>query len=249
VTEVVQVATDTGYAPASWAFDEEVTRVFDDMLERSVPEFGTMRELVTEIACCFQQDHTDIVDLGCSRGGAVAPLLDRFGAHNRYFLCDVSEPMLEAARQRFGGYAQGPFGGQGIMRIEHLDLREKYPPVSASVTLCVLTLQFTPIEYRQRILRDVYHHTAPKGALILVEKVLGANAELDAALVDLYYDHKRRNGYTEDQIQRKRLSLEGKLVPVTAAWNEELLRMAGFRYVDCFWRCLNFAGWVAIKGE
>lgn len=243
----VQESVDTGYAPAAWAFDDEVTRVFDDMLERSVPQYGVMRRLVTEIACHFQQDGTDIVDLGCSRGGAVAPLVDQFGAHNRYFLCDVSEPMLEAARQRFKGYLNGPFGGQGIMRVERLDLRERYPPVMSSVTLCILTLQFTPIEYRQRIVRDAYRHTAPGGALILVEKVLGADADLDGLLVRLYHGHKRQQGYTDDQIQRKALSLEGRLVPVTAAWNEELLRMAGFRSIDCFWRCLNFAGWVAVR--
>ena len=50
-----------------------------------------------------------------------------------------------------------------------------------------------------------------------------------------------------DDIDRKALSLEGVLVPVTAKWNEELLQMAGFRQVDCFWRWMNFAGWIAIK--
>ena len=39
----------------------------------------------------------------------------------------------------------------------------------------------------------------------------------------------------------------GVLVPVTAHWNEELLRQEGFTSVDCFWRHLNFAGWVAVK--
>jgi tRNA (cmo5U34)-methyltransferase len=34
---------------------------------------------------------------------------------------------------------------------------------------------------------------------------------------------------------------------VTAKWNEDLLRDAGFRTVECFWRHLNFAGWVAVK--
>lgn len=241
------MSEDTGYAPDAWAFDEEVTRVFDNMLERSVPQYEIMRDLATDIASQFQQEHTDIVDLGCSRGGAIAPLVERFGAHNRYFLCDVSEPMLNAARQRFAGYLEGPFGSAGLMRVESLDLRHRYPPVSASVTLCVLTLQFTPIEYRQRIVRDIYKHTAEGGVLILVEKVLGASAELDKMLVELYHEHKRRQGYTQEQIERKKLSLEGKLVPVTAAWNEELLRMAGFSSVDCFWRCLNFAGWVAQK--
>lgn len=74
-----------------------------------------------------------------------------------------------------------------------------------------------------------------------------ATAELDAQHVKHYYDLKSANGYTQEQIERKRLSLEGVLVPVTAKWNEELLLMAGFRQLDCFWRYLNFAGWVAVK--
>ena len=36
-------------------------------------------------------------------------------------------------------------------------------------------------------------------------------------------------------------------MPVTAAWNEELLRTAGFGVVECFWRYLNFAAWVAVR--
>lgn len=55
------------------------------------------------------------------------------------------------------------------------------------------------------------------------------------------------NGYTQEEIRRKRLALEGVLVPVTAKWNEELLHNAGFRQVDCFWRWMNFAGWIALK--
>ena len=58
---------------------------------------------------------------------------------------------------------------------------------------------------------------------------------------------KRENGYTEEEIQRKRLSLEGALVPLTARMNEDMLRGAGFHEVDCFWRWMNFAGWIAVK--
>jgi len=231
-----------------WEFDTDVAEVFDDMLARSIPQYEVMREAVFQVAAPFQQKGTDIVDLGCSRGEAIAPFVDRFGAYNRYYLCDVSLPMLEATRERFKGLIMGPMPGtQGIMRVEDLDLRESYPPVDACITLSVLTLQFTPMEYRQRILRNVWKHTASGGVFILVEKVLGATAEIDELMVNVYYDMKRRNGYTEDQIQRKRLSLEGVLVPATAAWNEDLLKMAGFRYVDCFWRWQNFSGWIAIK--
>lgn len=226
----------------AWKFDAEVTRAFDDMLARSIPQYDVMRQSVFNVGRRFQQDSTDIVDLGCSRGEAVAPFVEEFGAHNAFWLCEVSEPMLAAARERFEGYE-----ASGIVHVRAIDLRDEYPPVRASVTLSVLTLMFTPMELRQRILRSIHQHTVSGGVLVMVEKVIGSSAEIDELMVDLYYDAKRANGYTEDQIERKRLSLQGVLVPVTAKWNEELLWMAGFRHVDCFWRWMNFAAWVAVK--
>ena len=190
----------------------------------------------------FQQSATDIVDLGCSRGEAMAGLIDKFGAQNRFIGVDVSEPMLAVCRERFDKLIK-----MGIVSIKNLDLRNTYPKVNSSVTLCVLTLQFTPIEYRLNILNNIYQYLVPNGALILVEKVIGASALLDTSMVKIYYDLKRHNGYSNEQIERKRLSLEGVLVPVTARWNEEMLVMTGFRQVDCFWRWMNFAGWIAIK--
>lgn len=225
-----------------WQFDAQVTEVFDNMLARSISQYGVMRKAVFDLACRYVKPKTDIVDLGCSRGEAMAPLIDKFGAYNRYVGVEISKPMLEACRKRFEGWI-----ARDVCRIEELDLRKSYPPVVASVTLAVLTIQFTPIEYRLRIIRDAFKHTLPGGAFILVEKVLGASAELDADLVSLYLQMKAENGYSQEEIDRKRLSLEGVLVPVTAKWNEELLRMAGFSHVDCFWRLYNFAGWIAVK--
>ncbi len=226
----------------AWAFDQDVATVFDDMLARSIPQYDVMRRTVFELACSYVQPDTAIIDLGCSRGESLAPFVSKYGVYNRFVGIDVSEPMLAAARERFQGYINC-----GVVDIRALDLRTAYPPERASVTLCVLTLQFTPIEHRQRILRTIYKHTQPGGVLILVEKVLGATADLDARMIERYYTLKAENGYTQEQIERKRLSLEGVLVPVTAKWNEELLYTAGFTEVDCFWRWMNFAGWVAVR--
>jgi tRNA (cmo5U34)-methyltransferase len=99
------------------------------------------------------------------------------------------------------------------------------------------------------VIQDVYERTLRHGAFILVEKVLGSSARIDRLLTGLYEDLKRRNGYTQEEIDRKRLSLEGVLVPAPAAWTEDALTRAGFRGVECFWRCLNFAAWVAVKEE
>jgi len=235
-------ARDTGYAPDRWAFDDEVTRVFDDMLRRSIPQLDVVRELVTDTAAAFVRPLSAVVDLGCSRGESLAPLVDRFGARNTYLGVDVSGPMLDAARARFAREI-----ADGVVAIAELDLRETFPDVRASVVLSVLTLLFVPINYRQRIVRDVYRALAPGGAFVLVEKLLGDGATIDAVQVERYHRFKAEHGYTAEEIERKRLALEGVQVPITAAWNESLLSAAGFREVDCFWRWENFGAWLAVK--
>lgn len=232
------MAVDQVVPGERWEFDGQVADAFDDMLARSIPQYEVMRRAVLDVGVKFVQPGTHVVDLGCSRGEALATFHGRLGTAASYLGVEVSEPMLEAARRRFEGTH---------VRVEHLDLRTGYPSPTASVTLAVLTLQFVPIEHRLRILRDAWRHTAPGGALVVVEKVLGETADVDALMVDLYYRRKREAGYSQEDIDRKRLSLEGVLVPVTARWNEEMLRSAGFREVDCFWRWMNFAAWVAVK--
>lgn len=226
-----------------WEFDANVAAAFDDMLARSIPQLDVMRESVHQVARQHVVPMAPIVDLGCSRGGALARFVDEFGLNNRYFGVDVSEPMLAAARERFADKG-------GLVQIENLDLRTRYPDVGpACVTTAVLTLQFVPINYRQQIIRQIFDHTLPGGALIVVEKILGNGARVDDMLVSLYHRFKEQSGgYSRESIARKAASLEGVLVPVTAEMNEQMLRSAGFREVDCFWRWMNFAGWVAIKG-
>ena len=225
-----------------WQFDRQVADVFDDMLQRSIPQYNAMRMVTFEVGRRFVKPGTVIVDMGCSRGEALLPFVSNFGAANDYIGLEISEPMIESARANFGRHPHGD-----RVTIARADLRHEFPPVTSSLVLSVLTLQFTPIEYRQRIIRRVFESLAPGGAFVLVEKVLGATAELDEAFVDLFLAVKKQNGYSEAEIDRKRLSLEGVLVPVTARWNEEMLREEGFAAVDCFWRHLNFAGWVAMK--
>lgn len=238
---------ETASAPLGqrWVFDETVVAAFEDMLERSIPNYPHMRRIVTDVVCWHAdatgQERPLVVDLGASRGAGVQPIIDRIGGRANYVLVEESEPMLAALRERFEDW------GDTVAVMQH-DLREGLPPLpSASAIMSVLTLQFVPIERRQRLLREVHRGLHPRGAFILVEKVLGATAELDALEVDLYWSLKRENGYTQEAIQRKALSLEGALVPLTARMNEDLLRDAGFTAVDCVWAWSNFRAWVAVK--
>ncbi len=239
---LAQPLRDTGYAPDRWAFDAEVTRVFEDMLDRSIPDYAEMRRLTTALGARYVQPKTDIVDLGCSRGGALAPYIEKFGAYNTYCGVEASAPMVEAARARFAKLIDC-----GLVRIEHCDLRTTWPRCRPSLILSVLTLMFVPLEHRPRVVQHAYDSLTPGGAFLVVEKILGATPPLLDAFVDEYHKLKEHHGYTPAEIARKALALEAQLMPVTATWNEELLRSAGFRQVDCYWRWCNFAAWLAVK--
>lgn len=230
-------SVDTLQPEGPWDFDADVTEVFDDMLARSIPQYEMMRDAVYRLGTSVLKDDDWIIDLGSSRGEAVARLIERTKC--RATLVEVSEPMREVLRTRFKD--------DDRVRVRSLDLRHSFPEHEAGLILSVLTLMFIPINYRQRVIQRAYDALRPGGAFIVVEKLLGQSADLDFKFQTFYHALKHDSGYDYESIDRKAASLEGVLVPVTAAWNIELLRQAGFRQIDCFWRWFNFGGFIAIK--
>ena len=221
-----------------WEFDQGVTECFEDMLERSIPQYDVMRKAVTSLGRFFIKPHTNITDIGCSKGTATSQFIKEF-KNNTFTLIDASEPMAKYCNQKYKNNKK--------VDVIHGKILDNDLPCNTSLALSILTVQFTPMENRQEIFSSLYDSLISGGALILVEKILGANHNLNKNMNQIYFNHKKINGYTKDQIESKRKSLEGVLVPVTSRWNEDLIKSAGFRYTDCFWRWMNFSGWVAVK--
>ena len=228
--------SSVGHSPdGPWVFDDDVTACFEDMLSRSIPDLRGMRSAVTRVTNRFAPTGGAILDIGSSRGDTIADIL-RTRPDLKATACECSQPMVAALRSRF----------DGVVGIDETDLRRGFPRGTYDVITSVLVVQFTPIEYRHRIIRSCFDALRPGGALVLVEKVIGASSVMDEVLTGEYLKLKSENGYSQEDISRKRLSLEGVLVPVTAEWNEDMLRQAGF-LVSPIWRWFNFVGWVAIR--
>ena len=222
-----------------WDFDDKVTAVFDDMLERSIPQYHIMREGVASLVQAFVKEGDNIIEIGCSNGIGLEQVIKTTENNCSYIGLEISEPMLKEAQKRLKGYNN--------LVINNSDVRLHNFDIPAQVILSVLTLMFIPIEYRQQVVDKCYQALPEGGALIVVEKILGETGNLNNLYVNEYLRMKEKNGYSQEQIDRKRHSLEGVLVPLTATCNKQLLTSAGFRYIDCFWRWMNFAGWIAIK--
>lgn len=224
-------------------FDATVASVFDDMVSRSVPYYHEMQRMIMELAREFAVDDTIIYDIGCSTGTTIK-LLDEATKEKRvsFIGFDNSKEMLEQARKKFSQSAL-----YHECEFTCVDIHKSLPIENASVVTLILTLQFARPLYREKIVKRVYDGLNERGCLLLIEKLTSADTLFNRLFIDNYYEYKRRNGYTETEISKKREALENVLIPYRLEENIELLKTAGFKQTEVFFRWYNFCGIIAVK--
>ena len=239
-----RVFAETKEEIADFTFGKETAAVFDDMLDRSVPFYSEMQRMTAELVADFAQPHTKIYDLGCSTCNTflqVGPLLPK-EMDLRFVGLDSSQEMLDKARAKL---MRSDFNH--AYELNFADLNEHVQIDNASVVILTLTLQFLRPMYRERLMNRIQRGMTDGGALILVEKVLGEDSMFNRLFIKHYYEMKKRNGYSELEIAQKREALENVLIPYRHGENVELLRNAGFRHIDVFFKWYNFCCTIAIK--
>ncbi|ACO77603.1 methyltransferase [Azotobacter vinelandii CA] len=228
-----------------FAFNEDVARVFPDMIKRSVPGYPTIVENIGVLAAQFARPGTRLYDLGCSLG-AVSQALRRHVKSEgcRVIAVDNSPAMLERCREYL--HAQDSMF-QELLPVETVEadiLALALEP--ASLVAMNFTLQFIPPERRLELLGHIHHSLLPGGALILSEKLRFSDAEEHGLLGDLHLAFKRANGYSELEIAQKRSAIENVMKPDSLEEHRQRLLAAGFRKVVPWFQCLNFASLIAL---
>lgn len=231
--------------PGDFNFGDETTAVFDDMVDRSVPFYSEIQRMVAELAADFAVRDTAVYDLGCATGTTILQVASRLPADARVRLVgiDASEAMLKRAREKLDRHTS--LNGEVSLLCE--DLNRACDFTNASVVIMNLTLQFIRPLYRESLVGAIYRGLNQRGALILVEKVLGESSVFNRLFIQHYYEMKKRHGYSEMEIAQKREALENVLIPYRLKENEELLRKAGFEHIDVFFKWYNFCGIIAVK--
>lgn len=223
-------------------FGTVVAGVFDDMVSRSVPFYNEMQRMLAEIAFDFSKPAQSIYDLGCSTGTTLIELDKIIPGDIRFVGIDESEQMLEKCRVKL---IEARFNRPYELLAN--DLHKSVSISNASVAILCLTLQFVRPLYRRRLLQTVYQGLNPGGVLLLVEKVLAENSTFNRDFIRYYYNHKRRNQYSELEIAQKREALENVLIPFKLSENISLLHQAGFAECEVFFKWYNFSGIIAYK--
>ena len=240
-----QVFASAATRASDFEFDAAVAAVFDDMLVRSIPFYAEQQSLVQEVARKFYVPGTRVYDLGCSTATTLIALGKALGPDARLVGYDSSPPMLERARANVARA-----GLADRVELRHVDLNGDLADVElehASVVTICWTLQFVRPLRRDAVLAWVNRGLAPGGAVVVAEKILTASSDMNRYFIEFYYDFKRRNGYSDEEILRKREALENVLVPYRADENAELFRRNGFPVVETVFQWYNFAAFLGLK--
>ena len=230
---------------SDFEFNDEVAEVFDDMISRSVPLYTEQQGMIEEIGKYFSAKGTTIYDLGCSTATTLINLCYKVDSSICLIGYDNSLPMIKKAKEKI---KQHGFEDRIEVRYGNFngDLDEIGMENASLVTLC-WTLQFIRPLKRDNLIRKIYDSLIENGVLLITEKILTNNSLMNRLFVNFYYDYKKREGYSREEIVGKREALENVLVPYRIDENIEMLKRNGFEIVETYFQWYNFAGFICIK--
>ncbi len=219
-------------------FDEEVASVFDDMLNRSVPFYKENLELQVNILKNFLKPGDKVIDLGSSTGTFLINLAKKTEGMDLIGI-DNSPAMIERAKNKAKAF------GVNVEFIE-ADFLE-YDFSGSKAIIANYTVQFVRPLKREKLIKKIYDSLEKNGIFLMSEKLITENKKLNKIMIDIYYEYKKKMGYSEFEIAQKREALENVLIPYTMNENIEMLKNAGFKEVEVIFRWNNFATFIAFK--
>ncbi len=228
-----------------FTFNEEVVRVFPDMIRRSAAGYSTIVENIGHLAPSFVKEGTTLYDLGSSLGAVSMVLRASVERPNcRVVAIDNSEAMVEKSREYFRAQEMMV---ESLLPIEVIQADiTQFEYEESSLIAMNFTLQFIEREKRLALLKKLRSSLVEGGALFLSEKLRFSDDRCERFLNDLHIEFKRSHGYSELEIAQKRESLEEVMRIDTFEEHRERLLEAGFSEVYLWFQCLNFASMIAV---
>ncbi|MBO6788919.1 MAG: methyltransferase domain-containing protein [Dinoroseobacter sp.] len=230
--------------PGAWSFAGDTPSKFDEHVSKSVPLYHEGHDLVCDVSDFFVKSNSKVYEIGCSTG----TLTYKMAQHNRskpdagFVGIDLEGDMIRVAEEKRRLPEHEGLNvefGVGDVIVDPLD--------KCDMIVAYYTVQFIDPAHRQTVIDKFYNSLNWGGALLLFEKVRGADARFQDILTALYTDYKLRRGYSPQDIVSKSRSLKGILDPFSTQGNYDMLARAGFSDINSIQKYLCFEGILAIK--
>jgi tRNA (cmo5U34)-methyltransferase len=198
--------------------------------------YGTALSLIP-----FERDAAvRVLDLGAGTGLLSALIAEKF-PRARFTLVDLSQAMLDQARQRFAGdperfhFLASDFAGER--------LSGRYEAVVSA-----LAIHHVNDEAKRRLFRNIHEVLCDEGVFVNADQVLGATAEIDEQYKAAWLRQVREQGVRESDLAA---ALERMKEDEMSTLDSQLkfLEEVGFGIVDCWYKNFGFVVYAGRKGS
>ncbi|MDR2962594.1 MAG: class I SAM-dependent methyltransferase [Bacteroidales bacterium] len=171
-----------------------------------------------------------VLDLGAGTGILTKRLYDEY-PKAEFSLVDISEKMLEVARQRFSGLENFHYAV--------LDYSQNLPKQKFDVIASALSIHHLEHEDKKRLYASIYEHLEEGGVLLNLDQFNATSAEMNDRYNHYWYEHIHASGISAEEqaawSKRRELDREN-----TVDETKQMLTTVGFRNVECLYEYMKF---------
>eukprot|EP00977_Amphora_coffeiformis_P002142 scaffold425_cov175-Amphora_coffeaeformis.AAC.1 len=234
----------------SWSFDSSVAIRFEREAKCHIPDYeAVVADSIVILEdhlrrCSAKKENVKVVDVGCATGYTLVKL--HHAGFRNIFGVDTSTHMISRAKETLQSLdkdlVKNLFLSEIPTALPHTLFEDEEKVDAAFVNW---TLQFVVnADARRTFLANIASQMKSGALLILTEKTVQNELTKKG-----YYDFKRSNGISEEEISIKESRLRGVLEPFRVEWYFGALRDSGFEHVCISRAKFGFVTFVAIRRQ
>ncbi len=214
-------------------FKAEEAANYDDAIRRRIPLYKEIQTLMASLLPFPKKEYLRVLDLGCGTGETSISLLKEYPLA-RVTGIDSSPDMLDVARKKVK---------HTTWRVDFLcqDIRAFRLEGEFDVIVSGFSLHFLTPDEKEEILGKCLALLKDGGVFIDSEAVLSPSERVYNMYMDKWKDFLRSNGFSDEEIGSHILKFIRDVKPMTVDNQLGLMRKAGFRDVECYFKYLNWA--------
>lgn len=214
-----------------------VAQKYDEQRRFFIPCFDDYYQTSISFLSQVRLDFKSILDLGAGTGLLTKFIHERF-PDAKYTLVDISEQMIDIARQRFEIMDNFTF--------EIRDYSKELPSAQFDLIASALSIHHLDNDSKALLYTNIYNKLPDKGCFINLDQFNAASGLMNDYYNQYWYDYIGQSTISEQErdlwLQRRELDKEN-----TISETLELLRQLGFKHVECIYSYMKFGVILAMK--
>ena len=209
---------------------DDISKKYDEQRKKFIPCFDDFYRVSVSVAS-VNKENPDILDIGAGTGLLSAFLMEKYPEAS-FTLIDISEKMLDIAKDRFRGNSNVKYIVADYSKYHFV---EKYDMVVSA-----LSIHHLEDEEKKEIYKKCYSLLKQNGILINADLVYGETSFIENLNKNIWRQYIEDSGLPEEEIQAgyERIKLDKE---ATLDQQMNWLKEAGFCDISCIYKFYHFA--------